>query len=180
MHDEFVAFLKAPGKETFLAVRALIAASEGFDPYSRELDQAIELLQAERYADCTEALRAGMPGLLLSPRAHLIFGMAAKVSGDQEQSEFEYYVASTCVEGILSTGNGSATSPYLVLRTSDEYDVLEYLEKEFSGQTLAEYEGKHYDIIKCTDGTEYCFDISEPYAKLQQRFGDSGLDELPN
>lgn len=172
MHEEFIAFLKEPSVDSFKAVRALVAHSEGFDPYSRELDQAIEHLQAERYADCCETLRSGMPGLLLSPRAHVLFAMAAKVAGDQKHAEFEHFVASTCVEGILFTGDGSASRPYLVLRTSDEYDVLEFLGKEVQMQMLAESEGRQFDVLTCTDGTEYWFDITESYRKLKEKLGD--------
>jgi hypothetical protein len=130
-----------------------------------------ELLDQGRYGDARTRLSESMPNLLLSPRAHLVLALIAEKTGDEKGSQMERYIASSCAEGILATGDGSKGSPYVVLRTSDEHDVVQYLGKEFTRQALINEEARHYDVITCADGSELWFDITIPYNRLQQTFG---------
>jgi hypothetical protein len=70
MKELFAKFLQSPDRESYLAVRAALVASEHYDPYSREFNTIEELIDAGKLADALEQLMAAMPNLLLSPKAH--------------------------------------------------------------------------------------------------------------
>jgi len=70
------------------------------------------------------------------------------------------------VQGILSTGDGTKQHPYVVTRTSDEYDVLQFLGKELESQSLLEEEDRQYDLLRCKDGSEMWFDVTDPLGRL--------------
>jgi hypothetical protein len=170
VQELFAQFLEAPGAETFQAVRSAVVASEAYEPYSRELDAANECIKAGKWEDARERLLDAMPNLLLSPTAHLMISYVADKLGDEKSRDFEGYIAHCCMEGILSTGDGSADHPYLVMRTGDEYDVLRYLEKEMQSQSLIESGDRHLDRLVCADGSEYWFDITDAYDHLAAQF----------
>lgn len=169
MQNEFMEFLKSPSRERYLQLFALVTKAEEYEPYSDELTNASELLQAHRNEEARTVLGRAMPNLLLCPRAHLYLGYIAKAAGDEEQANFENYVASACVEGVLATGDGSQQQPYRVVRTSDEHDVVQYLDKTFEEQSLIDEADRQFDRIRCTDGTVFWFDITTPYQRLMQR-----------
>jgi len=169
MQNEFEAFLKSPNRERYLQLFALVTSADDYDPYSDELASASDLLEAHKNEEARTVLGRAMPNLLLCPRAHLYLGYIARAAGDEGQADFENYVASACVEGILATGNGSQQQPYRVVRTSDEYDVVQYLDKTFQKQSLIDEAEQQFDRIRCTDGTEFWFDITTPYQRLTKR-----------
>ena len=108
------------------------------------------------------------PNLLLSPRLHLLAGLAERKLGNDENADTELAISRQCLAGILSTGDGSQQSPFLVLRTSDIYDVLDHLNKEPQTQSLVHRGERSFDVMRCQDDSEYWFDISEPFQKLEQ------------
>jgi hypothetical protein len=171
MRDLFFQFVKSPNRDTYLALHEAVSSSEQYNPYSDEMSSIHELLDQGRYADARTRLSESMPNLLLSPRTHLFLALIAEKTGDEKGAQMERYIAAACAEGILATGAGSKGSPYLVLRTSDEHDVVQYLGKEFARQALINDAARHYDVMTCADGSELWFDITLPYNKLQQTLG---------
>jgi len=171
MRELFLAFLQSPSRDTYLAVRSALISGPAYDPYARDILDVVELIEQERFIDADELLRAAMPNLLLSPRAHLCAAMIAEEAGDEERRRMEGAVAYACVQGILSTGDGTKQHPYVVTRTSDEYDVLQFLDKELGGQSLCEEGDRHYDLLRCKDGSEMWFDVTDPYGKLGDQLG---------
>ena len=160
-------------RDSFAALRAEIVSSEKYDPYSRELDEVNALLDAGDFEAAHCKLTEAMPNLFLSPAAHLAIAYVAEQTDDEESAKMEAFLAAMCCEGILTTGEGSRANPYLVLRTSDEYDVLQYLGKSFTGQALVEDGERHLDRMTCADGTELWFDITDAYNQLAQRSGEN-------
>ena len=171
MKELLIEFVQDPSQDNFLALRSAFIESEDYDPYSDEMDQIDSLIEDEKWDEAQEALGLAMRNLMLSPRAHLAMSFVAKKMGNEMAEKMEGFLASTCCQGIIETGDGTKESPYLVTRTSDEYDVLAYLQQEFAGQSLHESEGRTYDLVKCSDGTELWFDISDCYKKLKDQFG---------
>ncbi len=168
MNDLFAAFLESPNRQTYLAVRAAVVASERYDPYSREMDDVDAILDADKLDDARRLLSGAMPNLLLSPAAHLVLSFIAKNSGDGERAQMESFVAATCCRGILATGDGTKDSPYLVVRISDEYDLIQYLGKEFNDQAIIEDGDRHFDRIEFQDGSEIWFDITDAYNRIHE------------
>lgn len=113
-----------------------------------------------------KGISALMPNWLLSPYIHVFWSMVANQLGNQKASEMEMFIAQMCLKGILSTGDGSPEHPFLVTRTLDEYDVLRNMNKELEMQSLVKTDGKLMDYLRCKDGTEIVFDITDCYSKL--------------
>lgn len=175
MKVEFLAFLKSPGVETYLAVRTELVCSEAYDPYSIELVEAEKLLAAKKLREAGRLVAGSMPNLLLSPRAHLTLAYISSREDDEKDAEGEGMIASLLADAILATGDGSEARPYLVVRSTDEYDVLQYLGKEPTGQAAHRREKQHLDCIACADGTSVWFDITDARAMLEGG-SDEGRD----
>lgn len=167
--DAFSEFARDPGKEDYLTVRKLVISDPRYNPYSDDLRQLGRLQAAGKHDELKKKANAALPNLILSPRFHLIMGNAAKQRGENELAVIERRMAVACLKGILTTGDGSEESPYLVIRTSDEYDVLGYLDKESKSQGLVFKGDRKLDVLECTDGSLVRFDITDAFAQLGKR-----------
>ena len=175
MQETFVAFLSNLTPDTFQAVRTLVVNHPKYDGYSQDLRQMEDAYQQKRYADVKNTFAQAQPNLLLSPGAHLLLSLTLKDEGNAKGSEMERFICFRCVEGIKLTGDGTQEKPYLVLRTSDEYDMLNALGKQFASQHLIHGEhGKSYDKMLCADGSEVWFDITEMMAAMARRLNSGG------
>jgi hypothetical protein len=163
------AFQKEPNRENFVGLRAAVVAAPSYSPYSFDLDEIGDLAKKEQFAEVQTRLKAAMPNLLLSPRAHLLASRAAERLGDARTAEKERSLIAACFKGILSTGDGSREKPYLVTRVSDEYDVLGYLKKRSKQQAIVRVGDKQLDRFDCTDGSVCCFDVTEVFGSLMRR-----------
>jgi hypothetical protein len=164
--DQFLAFLKEPSYENFVRVRNLVLAHPSYDPYGNQLNEAMKLLDASDWQGFIDEGRKLIPNYLLSPRFHLARSFALKQMKDEDTAEMEAAMYVCCTEGIRSTGDGSEDKPWLVMRTLDEYDMLEQMGKKSAGQSLHKKDGKSLDRIQCEDGSAYWFDISDAFKKL--------------
>ncbi len=68
---------------------------------------------------------------------------------------FETLLGKSIIEAILDTGKGTITSPYKIIRNSDEYLVLMSFGEQFVSQELVTQDHKSYDCI--TTATEKTF-----------------------
>ncbi len=134
-----------------------------------ELDRVWDLIKEKKFKEAREKLEKAMPNLLLSPRAHGMAAMAAEGLDDAAKAKAERDAAAKCVEGMLATGDGSADKPYLVTRVTDEYDLLRHLKKVRDAQGLRHKDGKAFDVMSCTDGTEVWFDITVVFGSMAKR-----------
>ena len=165
-------FLQSGTKESFLAMRAALVGAETYAPYDDGLDSINSLMQAQKYAEAKDRIAQSMPDLLLSPQAHLMNSFILGKEGNEKGAEMEMAIARSCVDGILSTGDGTEASPYLVTRSSDVYDVLQFLQKEPSGQGLIHEGGRSFDRMECADGSVLWFDITDSFKTLEKKFSD--------
>ena len=172
MREELVQFIQSPSRETYLAFREKVISSDEYQPYSDEVDRAGKLYAEEKLEEARDAIQGGMRNLILSPRAHQLLGLLNHKLGDEKSAQMEMMIGYACLEGIFATGDGSSEKPYIVVRTSDEHDIIEHFEKELKQQSLVRSGDKHLDRIECTDGSEYWFDITDAYNHLSQSFGE--------
>jgi hypothetical protein len=170
MDQLFVGYLQDPAPENFLALRTALMETVGFDPYSRDLSQAEHLFLADRFEEAEQELRQKIrPNHLLSPGAHLKLALVYQRLGRAAEMERERAIAIRCLEGILSTGDGTLERPYQVTRTSDEYDVLAASDLTWSSQTLRRVGGRRIDVVKTREGREICFDVTDIFLLLKRR-----------
>lgn len=159
--QQFMALVEEPNGKNYLAARTTLRTSTSYRPYSNHLEKTHELLETDLLTEAVDLLMAALPNLLLSPRVHRLLAIIAIKLEDREQAEMEVWMSHACCQGILGTGDGTPAEPYLVLRIEDEYDVLEYLEKQMTMQRLMENDGRHFDIITCDDESEIWFDVTD-------------------
>jgi hypothetical protein len=175
MRELFLAFLKEPTAENFRTVRDLVVNAPNYDGYGGGLDQMRDAYNQKRFDDLRTAFGEAQPNLLLSPEAHFLLSLAARELGDAEGAEFEKFVCFRCIDGIRTTGEGTQEKPYLVLRTSDEYDVLNALGKQLQSQALVHGEnGRSYDKMTLADGSEVWFDITDLFGAMARRLNSGG------
>ncbi len=173
MKDEFQTFLGRPSREKYLALRAAVIASDEYDPYSRDLDHASADVGSAEFSRARQSIMAAMPNVLLSPRAHLLLSYISAKTGDEERAQTEGAIACSCAEGILSTGDGSREHPYQIVRISDEYDVARYLRKEVAEQSLMAERGRHFDCLRCSDGSTLWFDVTDAFGVWEAQLNPS-------
>jgi hypothetical protein len=167
---EFMTFLREPTRENFLRIRALVVAHPAYQPYADDLAEAEKMLEAGEWLAFLEAGSKFVPNHLLTPRFHLMRSYAFTQLVEPEGTEIETVMYVSCIEGIQSTGDGSEQSPWLVMRTSDEYDLLQHMGLKLVKQSLHHAGDRTLDRMECDDGSAYWFDITDAFRKLNDQF----------
>ena len=176
MRDAFLAFLEDPSPERFRDLRGRVVRHPDYNPYGGDLDRLEEAYDAGLYAEVGERFAGSTVNLLMSPRAHMVLSLAARNLGNEEGFEAEKFISFRCLDGILGTGDGTRSHPYAITRLSDEYDVLMMLDRTLEQQQLIHGDdGRSYDVLTSTDGSEYWFDITDVFAALEKRKGEDGV-----
>jgi len=160
-------FIKTPSKELFLKSQQYVINHEVYDPYTSELDELMDLMDAK---DFQKVVDFKSINTLLSPSAHLIKHHAAKQMNDDLNAKSEWILFNKVLENLLLTGDGSKEQPYLITQISDERDIIQSMEDEVANQRLIKSEGKSYDLIKTKSGKEIYFDITLCMQALAAKF----------
>ncbi len=170
MQQAFEALLENPGVERYLAARRL-ASLHMCEQQDIALTRVSHACLEGRFSDAEDLLDELLASLCLSPRAHFLAGWVAQQQGDEQGAELARFCFRSCLEGILSTGEGSLRSPFQVTYRSDVADVLEALGLTSKKRRTTSRSRATYDVVECDDGAEYWFDVSlalaAPPAKRQ-------------
>jgi hypothetical protein len=158
--DLLRAYAAAPGPATLEPLRRVAREAPGFRPDLTPARTLAPLLEQRDWTGALAAARALMPGALLSPAVHLVLAEVHEQLGDHRSAQREARLAQAAVDGILSTGDGTAEAPWSVVRLSDEYDVLRALGTQSHGQQLLTVAGRTIDRHDAGDGTTYDFDVT--------------------
>ena len=67
--------------------------------------------------------------------------------------------ARLALDTLTCSGDGTQDAPYQVLRVSDEYDVLRYVQRTSVAQRVVVVDGQGYDVHQCSDGSEVWFKL---------------------
>ena len=168
MLKAFSALMEQPTPANLQSVRGLLAADRTYDPYSGDLTQISTLLHEGKHQEVIALVAKARPNLLLSPKVHRLASEAARGIGDQDMAAREKVYATRCVEGILATGEGSESHPFLVARVSDEADLLDAKFKtRIDSQALVFRDDQKFDRVIGKDGNTYWFDVSMPVGRLE-------------
>lgn len=165
-NELFLALVQAPTRENYLRLWEVVTSEPEYAPYSDPYGPLEQLLEAGENERARVRLAEVLGNLMLSPRIHVVAGVTARRVGDTKAADIERVFYFRCVDAILATGDGSPAAPYLVTRTTDEYDVLFHLNKELARQALTRDGDRSVDVMTCTDGSELCFDITRPLSTL--------------
>jgi len=168
MQKVLLAYLKSPTLANFLSLRTSHLSQEGLNPCSTSLNPVGKHLAAGKYREAADLISKYLiPDYLMSAGAHLELAVAQKGLGLPEKAEFERFLAEKLVMGIEMTGKGTDASPFLVTRTSDEYDFLMYRKQIPAIQSLVEMGGRRFDRIDTQSGEVFWFDITDIYNLTQ-------------
>jgi hypothetical protein len=160
----FYDFLENPTPEKFLTLRQQLLSHPQYDPDSDDLADLTEMLEGNELGEAQARIKKMMPNWLLNARTHFLIGALAEMLGNLEEAHTERAIARLTIDSLLSTGDGTRNKPYLVMRVADEYDILEFLDKEPAQQSLVEVAGRKLDCIRCQDDSEIWFDVTDSFA----------------
>lgn len=161
MKDLLMSYLKTPTSETFLKLREAVIEHPDFNPELTGLDDAERLFEQGDFKKVIEKLHSLMPGILLSPRSHMLWCLAADKLELKEEAAIEGHLYHACIDGYLSTGDGSRDKPYMVTSVADEYDILFAQKKELVQQSLRKHKGRYCDVLETKDGSSIWFDVHD-------------------
>jgi hypothetical protein len=161
MFQEFARFLELPSRATYLAARRAWLRLNLQPLHAAELQELAARLDAGDAAGVIEQAHGWHSRAALSPRAHFFAAEAHAALGQEEQAELERWVFSTCLKGILATGDGTRRKPYLITQIPDEYDLLKLLGLENEQQQIVLRGRRTCDVLTCTNGGEVWFDVSD-------------------
>lgn len=168
MQQLLLTYLKDPNPGTFLVLRSAHLAQEGLNPYSGSLDPVSKLLASGAYEEAARLIsRHLIPNYLLSAGTHLELAYAYAELGRKDKANFERFLATQLVLGIEMTGQGTEKMPFLVTRTSDEYDYLIFRKHTPLAQEVVEKRGRRLDRIETKGREVFWFDITEIHGILE-------------
>ncbi|MEX2173931.1 MAG: hypothetical protein WD872_06180 [Pirellulaceae bacterium] len=160
MQRRFTRFVESPSRENYLAVRDAVLRLTPLPIQATDLAELVRMLDAGQFQEVLDRIELLPPSKVLSPRVHFLAAEAAEELGDANAGELERFLFVLCLKGLLATGDGSRGAPYSVCHATDEHDVLEANGYEAAGQTLVEHDGRACDLITCSDGRQFWFDVS--------------------
>jgi hypothetical protein len=161
MYQEFTRFLELPGRTTFLAARRAWLRLKLTRLSPAELQSVAELLAAGEFAAVIERVHGWQARAAFSPRAHYLAAEAHTALGDVDAAEVERWAFSACLQGILSSGDGTRHKPYVITQLPDEYDVLKLLGLKCVTQQLVQRGRRACDVLSCQDGSQVWFNVSD-------------------
>jgi hypothetical protein len=161
MQPQFAAFVRQPCKTTFLAVRERVLRYCPLPLTTADLAALQRLLEEGRCRELTQRLATLPPSKVLSPRFHYLAAEAAAGLGQHDDVELERWLFVLTLRGLLATGDGTPANPYLVCHASDANDILAAQGLVPACQFLTEHAGRTCDVIRCTDGREVWFDVTD-------------------
>ena len=162
MYGILAAYIENPVLEEFLKLRAGVLFEPEFNPEADDLAPVEELVAGGKFAEVIERIRTAIwPNYMLSPGAHVQLGFSLQKEGREREANVERGIAALLLRGIELTGDGSENSPFLVTRTSDEYDYLFAKQLQFASYTEIEKDGRQLDCILVRDKGPLFFDVTD-------------------
>ena len=152
-------FVLNPSEETLAPLQAEVMAAANYDPLVLFESVVSPLMDSGKYQGAVDAVWRMLPGVFLSPTAHAMLAHVYDQWGDEKASRRETKFARLAMDTLTSSGAGTQEAPYRVLRVSDEYDVLRYVQRTSVAQRVVVIDGQGYDVHQCSDGSEVWFEL---------------------
>lgn len=155
--DLITIYLDNPTRENLNQIRSRIREFDNFNESLDERKSAVDLINKGQPAAALDLLTSLMPGALLSPSTHRLMAQAHQMLKREQAAERENALAQISLASIFSTGSGTQEDPWSVLRVADEYDVLDYLDRMVTRQSVLKVDGKMVDRFDHPDGAATWF-----------------------
>lgn len=141
------------------AVRDAVQTDPRYSSGTELASRVVPLLERGAHAQARDVLIGAMPGAFLSPMAHSLLARAHLALGDERQALQERSLARAAMVSILTSGDGSRDRPWVVLRISDEYDVMGAMGLSVGAQRVEQPPGRVLDEIIDTDDGHWWFEL---------------------
>ena len=161
LEDAWELFLERPTCASFTTLREMVLGEKHYAPSALVLVELTQLLADEQHGKILRRCEELIPAWALCPRIHFLAGCAAEALGDDDETELCQFLSSTCVDGIMSSGDGSRGKPWLDTCPSDAHDCLARLGLSVVSQQLLDVGDRLLDVITASDGKCYCFDVTD-------------------
>lgn len=155
--DTMEAYVLDPTPEHLEALHRAITEAPSYDPMVAITQIVTPLEKAGDHQGVIDALWAQMPGIFLSPAAHMHLSQAYEALGEDAEATRERKFALLAMDSIRTAGEGTEESPYPVLRVEDEYTVLEAEGRRPTAQQLVPTETGACDVHTLEDGSQMWF-----------------------
>jgi tetratricopeptide (TPR) repeat protein len=149
--------------------------SGGYSPYagnSRDIADSIHsMINTGRFSEAADLGANWLENNLSAISIYWLTGFAYLKAGNRPKAEEFFYKYNGFLTSILATGDGKGPeSAYIVISTSEEYTLTEYLGLKVSGQFLSEHGGHNFDILTVItpsgEEKQVYFNIDKPFGSL--------------
>lgn len=155
--DAMEAYALDPAPEKLPPLHRAIMQQPTYDPLVLLGPTVAKLRQAGDHQGIIDEIGKRMPGLFLSPAAHMHLSQAHEALGDETAAKRERRFALLAMRSIREGAAGTQESPFPVLRIEDEYMVLEAARQRSAQQRETSDDSIHYDVHTVDDGSEVWF-----------------------
>lgn len=150
--DAAMDFITSRTPESLDVLHALIRADAGFSLDASPGEEVAEWRSTADHRAIVDHLTRRMPAFFLSPSAHAMLSTSLRALGETERAENQLNLAGISLRVIMESGEGTVEHPWHVLRTADQFDTLELIEKQSTSHTTHPFPGGSLDEHTSADG----------------------------
>ncbi|RRD46507.1 hypothetical protein [Tessaracoccus sp. OH4464_COT-324] len=156
--DLAIAFLQNPDESIAKTLREAVSNLPDFEIAARGLADLVRAVDRGEEDFAFTHLVQQRKALFLSPLAHQLLSDGWRRRGKSDLADLEQRLAAASLAVLLESGDGSEGRPYVVLRVSDEYDVLRYLSFHYASQGVVSLTPRK-DVFISSNGGRLFFEF---------------------
>jgi tetratricopeptide (TPR) repeat protein len=177
LEDKFINDFHSLGLDQYFMLYYGQTISEVYSPYitnSRNIADSIHsLIKAERFNEAAALGAKWLENNLSAISIYWLTAIAYLDAGNKLKAEEFFHKYEGFIASMLATGDGEGPeSAFIVISTTEEYTLMEYLGFKVSGQFLSEHKGHYFDILTgiTPSGVEkqVYFNIDKPFSSLNK------------
>lgn len=182
LYSEYIAIAeKDPLSVDFTQLRQLYVESEDYRPtshftYSKLQGNTNTCKSFEEVEAFCKRVLASNP---MDVEARMLLEFAYDQMEQYDLASHHHNFVGGMLDAIFASGDGkSIGTAWHVIAVAEEYTILSVMGLKMRQQSLAEIDGRYYDILTCVSrhdqgaaNVEICFDITHPYRYLQNMLG---------
>lgn len=164
--------------DDYFSLRMAYTKRKNYNPYNIEIDELRDKIKSyieeKKLKQALEVADSILNDRYIDIKTHLYCGYIYKQLDDSIKSAYHQRIYNGLLESIYYSGDGkSAETAFIVIEVSEEYDLLNWLELKFLGQSLIVKDGYSFDIIKAVDENremELFFNIALALKNFSEEF----------
>jgi len=162
----------------FFSLRMAYTKTKIYNPYDIEFDnlrKKIKLnIEEQNFEKALEIANKILDKRYIDIKTHLYCNYIYAQLNDSAKSDYHYNIYNGLMSSIYFSGDGkNEKTAFIVIEVSEEYDLLNWLKLNFSGQSLIIKDGYSFDIMRVFDEnreTELFFNIDLALKHFSEEF----------